>query len=49
VKMEKLFVWVVGPTVLGLVGQMVAGLMGSIVGSVLGIFAGWWFYRRYLH
>jgi hypothetical protein len=46
--MEKLFVWVVGPTVVGLLGQLVGGIVGSIVGSIVGIFVGWWAYRRYL-
>ncbi|HEY2804966.1 MAG TPA: hypothetical protein VGI92_03820 [Gemmatimonadales bacterium] len=46
-KMEKLFVWFVGPTVIGGVGQIVGGLVGGIVGSVVGIFVGWWAYRRY--
>lgn len=46
-KMEKLFVWFVGPTVVGGVGQIVAGIPGSIVGSIVGIFVGWWAYRRW--
>lgn len=45
--MEKLFVWVVGPTVVGLVGQLLGGIPGSIIGSVVGIFVGWWAYRRW--
>ena len=46
-KMEKLFVWVLGPTVVGAVGQLVGGLAGGIIGSVVGIFVGWWAYRRW--
>ena len=47
--MDKLFIWFIGPTVVGLVGYMVAGLPGNIVGSVVGIFVGWWASRRLFH
>lgn len=46
-KMEKLFVWVVGPTVVGVVGQLLGGIAGGIIGSIVGIFVGWWAYRRW--
>ena len=45
--MEKLFIWVVGPTVVGFVGQLLGGIVGAIIGSVIGIFVGWWAYRRW--
>jgi hypothetical protein len=45
--MEKLFVWVAGPTVVGFVGQMLGGLTGSIIGSIVGVFVGWYVYRRW--
>ena len=48
-KMDKLFVWFLGPTVVGLVGQLIAGIPGSIVGSIVGIFVGWWAARRLFH
>jgi hypothetical protein len=44
--MDKLFTWVVGPTVVGFVGQAVGGLAGGIIGSIVGIFVGWWAARR---
>ena len=46
-KMDKLFMWVLGPTVVGLVGQLLGGIPGSIIGSIVGIFVGWWAYRRW--
>jgi len=47
-KMDKLMVWVVGPTVVGGIGQVVGGIPGGIIGSVVGIFVGWWAYRRWM-
>jgi hypothetical protein len=46
-KMQLLFTWVVGPTVVGFVGQLVGGWTWSLVGSIIGIFVGWWAGRRY--
>ena len=47
--MQKLMVWVVGPTVVGFAGQLVGGIPGSIVGSIVGIFVGWWAWRRWFN
>ena len=46
-KTQKLFIWVLGPTVCGLVGQALGGLVGSIIGSIVGLFVGWWAYQRW--
>lgn len=45
--MQKLFTWVVGPTVVGVVGQALGGMAGAVIGSVGGIFVGWWAGRRW--
>ena len=52
-KMQKLMIWVAGPTICGFIGQALGtpfgmGMAGSIVGSIIGFFVGWWIWMKYM-